>query len=295
MKYLHLLRPKHWIKNLFLFIPLFFAGEIFDFEKVFSVFYGFTAFSFIASSIYIFNDYRDRENDAKHPIKKLRPLAAGTITPTTGLIMAILLAFVGFTLAYLIRDKFMFILSIYFIMNLSYSLGLKNIPILDVMIIAVGFVLRIKAGAAISRTWVSEWLILMIFLLSLFLALGKRRDDVLIQAKSGIGMRKSLNGYNAEYLNVMISLVCAVIIVSYIMYTISPEIQIRFGTSRLYYSSIFVIAGIMRYLQLIFVKDDSGYPTYVLYRDKFIQVTLLLWIASFFFLIYVKEFSVFNP
>jgi decaprenyl-phosphate phosphoribosyltransferase len=291
MKYLHLIRPKHWVKNLFLFIPLFFSGEIFAFDKIEKLIYGFIAFSLVASSIYIINDYKDREKDAKHPTKKNRPLAAGTISPAFAITMSVVFAIAGFAIAYLIREKVLVILLIYFLLNLSYSLGLKDIAILDVMIIAAGFVLRVKAGAAISWTPLSQWLILMVFLLALFLALGKRRDDVMLQNSSGVGMRKSIHGYNLEFLNVSITLVCAVIIVCYLIYTILPGVEAKFHTYRLYYTSIFVIAGMMRYLQLIFVHDDSGYPTHVLYRDRFIQLVLALWAFSFFFLIYIKEFK----
>ena len=291
MKYLHLIRPKHWVKNLFLFIPLFFSGEIFAFNKIELLIYGFIAFCLVASSIYIINDYRDRDKDALHPTKKERPLAAGTISPAFALSLSFVFSVIGFIIAYWLREKVFVILLIYFILNLSYSLGLKNMPIVDVMIIAAGFVLRIKAGAAISMTGLSQWLTLMVFLLALFLALGKRRDDVMIMARSGVDMRKSLKGYNMDFLNVMITLVCSIIIVCYLMYTISPEVEQRFQTHRLYYSSLFVIAGMMRYLQLIFVYDDSGYPTHVLYRDRFIQLAISLWIFSFFFLIYIKEFK----
>lgn len=291
MKYLHLIRPKHWIKNLFLFIPLFFSGEIFAYSKILMLCYGIVAFSLVASSIYIINDYRDREKDAAHPTKKVRPLAAGTISPVLGLTISVLFTLIGFTIAYFIREKFLVILVIYYVLNLSYSLGLKNFTIVDVFIIATGFVLRVKAGASISYTGLSEWLTIMIFLLALFLALGKRRDDVMLLQTSGIGMRKSILGYNLEFLNVSITLVCAVIIVCYLMYTISPDVEMRFGTYRLYYTSVFVIAGMLRYLQLIFVHGDSGYPTHVLYRDRFIQAVLALWVFSFFFLIYIKEFK----
>lgn len=291
MKYLRLIRPKHWVKNLFLFIPLFFSGEIFAYNKILMLLYGFVAFCLVASSIYIINDYRDREKDAKHPTKKDRPLAAGTISPAAALTISVLFTLIGFTIAYFIREKFLIILAAYYLLNLSYSLGLKDITIVDVMIIAAGFVLRIKAGAAISYTGLSEWLTLMVFLLALFLALGKRRDDVMLQHKSGIDMRKSIHGYNLEFLNVSITLVCAVIVVCYLMYTISPDVEMRFQTYRLYYTSVFVIAGMLRYLQLIFVHGDSGYPTHVLYRDRFIQLVLALWVFSFFFLIYIKEFK----
>jgi 4-hydroxybenzoate polyprenyltransferase len=236
------------------------------------------------------NDYRDRKSDALHPTKKNRPLASGTASPALALTLSVILLIAGLTIAYLIREKVFYLVLIYYVLNLAYSFFLKDIPIVDVMIIAAGFVLRIKVGAAITYTGLSIWLVLMVFLLALFLALGKRRDDVLLHRQTGTAMRKSAQGYNLEFLNVIITLVCAVIIVCYLMYTISPDVQQRFHTYRLYYSSIFVIAGISRYLQLIFVEGDSGSPTQVLYRDKFLQITLALWILSFFVLIYIKEY-----
>jgi 4-hydroxybenzoate polyprenyltransferase len=290
MNYVQLLRPKQWAKNLFLFIPLFFSGEIFAGDKILSLIQGFIACSLVASSIYIVNDYRDRKSDALHPTKKNRPLASGTASPALALTLSVILLIAGLTIAYLIREKVFYLVLIYYVLNLAYSFFLKDIPIVDVMIIAAGFVLRIKVGAAITYTGLSIWLVLMVFLLALFLALGKRRDDVLLHRQTGTAMRKSAQGYNLEFLNVIITLVCAVIIVCYLMYTISPDVQQRFHTYRLYYSSIFVIAGISRYLQLIFVEGDSGSPTQVLYRDKFLQITLALWILSFFVLIYIKEY-----
>jgi decaprenyl-phosphate phosphoribosyltransferase len=155
----------------------------------------------------------------------------------------------------------------------------------------------------------SEWLTIMVFLLALFMAIGKRRDDLLLKLSSGTEMRKSIKGYNLEFLNVAISLICAVIIVAYFMYTMSPDVQRRLasighkttsensigGVYRLYYTCLFVLAGILRYLQIIFVQQDSGSPTKVLYKDRFIQITLLLWIASFVFIIYMKDVVIFKP
>jgi 4-hydroxybenzoate polyprenyltransferase len=259
-----------------------------------SVFYAFVAFSFIASSIYIINDYRDREDDRKHPVKCKRPLAAGTVSPTAALIICGLLLIVGFGIAAWLRDKFVFVLGIYFLINLSYSLGLKSIPILDIMILAIGFVLRIKGGSIVSFVPLSEWIIIMVFLLAIFMAIGKRRDDVLLKLSSGTDMRKSIKGYNLELLNVLLALVCAVIVVAYLMYTMSPETEKHVGTDRLYYTCIFVLAGIMRYLQIIYVSADSGSPTKILYKDRFIQVTLLLWIASYILLLYTKDLTLFK-
>ncbi|MGZ4068394.1 MAG: decaprenyl-phosphate phosphoribosyltransferase [Bacteroidia bacterium] len=294
MGYLQLLRPKDWAKNLFLFIPIFFAGELRNWTIYPNLILGFFAFCFIASSIYIINDFRDIEDDKKHPIKSKRPLSAGTVSKTTAIILCTFLIMAGFIIAFYIKEKFLFVLSIYFIINLAYSFGLKNIPILDIVIIAIGFVLRIKGGAVIAHIGVSEWLNIMIFLLSLFMAIGKRRDDVLLTLASGADIRKSVKGYNLELLNVILAVVCAVIIVAYFMYTMSPDVLKRLGTYRLYYTCLFVLAGILRYLQIIFVQAASGSPTKILYNDRFIQITLILWIISFYLIIYMKDITIFK-
>jgi decaprenyl-phosphate phosphoribosyltransferase len=291
-----LLRIKDWAKNLFLFVPLFFSGELFNNTKITSLIIGFFAFSFVASSIYIINDYRDIEEDRKHPAKLNRPLASGKISKKHALIICIVLLILGFFLSYLanLRLKFTFVLSIYFFLNLAYSFVLKTIPILDIFIVAAGFVLRIKAGSVIAFIQVSEWLIIMVFLLALFMATAKRRDDLLLKMSSGIDMRKSVKGYNLEYLSTIITLICAVIIIAYFMYTMSPEVIMRLGTYRLYYTSIFVIAGVMRYLQIIFVNGESGSPTNILFKDRFIQITILLWIGSFYVILYLKNLTIFK-
>jgi 4-hydroxybenzoate polyprenyltransferase len=292
--YLKLLRPKDWAKNMFLFIPLFFAGELQHWEKYPLLLLGFIAFCCMASSIYIINDYRDIEDDKKHPVKSKRPLASGAISKSTAVVICILLILAGFAIGYFIKPKFLFVLAVYFFLNLAYSFGLKSIPILDIVIVAIGFVLRIKGGAVIANIGISEWLNIMVFLLALFMAIGKRRDDVLLKLSSGTDMRKSIKGYNLEFLNVVLALVCAVIIVAYFMYTMSPEVLQRLGTYRLYYTCLFVLAGIMRYLQIIFVQSASGSPTKILYKDRFIQVTILLWIASFYLIIYMKDITIFK-
>jgi 4-hydroxybenzoate polyprenyltransferase len=294
LEYIKLLRPKDWAKNLFLFIPLFFAGEIFNLQKFEHVLLGVIAFCFVASSIYIINDYRDREDDRKHPIKCKRPLASGAVSPPAALIICVILLILGFGLAWWIRDKFLFVLAIYFLINLLYSLGLKGIPILDIFILSIGFVLRIKGGSVITYVPLSEWIVIMVFLLAIFMAIGKRRDDVLLKLSSGADLRKSIKGYNLEFLNTLLALVSAVIIVAYFMYTMSDEVRSRLGTYRLYYTCLFVMAGIMRYLQIIYVTADSGSPTKILYKDRFIQITLLLWIASFISILYMKDITLFK-
>lgn len=294
MAYLKLLRPKDWAKNLFLFIPIFFSGELFHWDIYPKLVLGFIAFCCAASSIYIINDYRDIEDDKKHPVKSKRPLASGEVSKTLAIVICILLIVCGFVIAYFIREKFLFVLSIYFIINLAYSFGLKNIAILDIIILAIGFVLRIKGGAVIAVIGISEWLNIMVFLLALFMAIGKRRDDVLLKLSSGTDMRKAIKGYNLELLNVVLALICAVIVVAYFMYTMSPEVLQRLGTYRLYYTCLFVLAGILRYLQIIFVQASSGSPTKILYKDRFIQIILLLWITSFYLIIYMKDITIFK-
>lgn len=289
-----LMRPKHWAKNSFLFIPLFFAGKLLDFDRVQLLLQGFVAFSLIASSIYIINDYRDIEKDRMHPEKSKRPLASGAVSKPLALALFFTLVAVGGTVAFFLSPKFLFILGIYFFLNVAYTFGLKNVSILDMIIVSAGFVLRIKAGGAAGDVGTSEWLTVMIFLLAMFMTIAKRRDDVLLKIGSGKDMRKVVKSYNMDYLNILLAIIGAITIVSYIVYTVTPAVHIRFDTHRLYYTALFVIAGIMRYLQLVFIDNDSGSPTKILYKDRFIQGAILCWILSFYFIIYFPNIQIFE-
>ena len=197
------------------------------------------------------------------------------------------------TLAGSINLKFMFVLAIYFVMNVCYTLGLKNISILDILIVAIGFELSIKAGAIATDIALSHWIIIMVFLLALFMAIAKRRDDLIIKQISGENMRKVVKNYSLDFLNVSMSLLMGVIFVSYLMYTLSDEVISRMGTYRLFYTSLFVLAGLLRYLQIALVENDSGSPTDLLLKDRFIQVVIFLWVLSFYLLIYFRDFSIF--
>ena len=290
-----LLRPKDWIKNLFLFLPSFFAGKFFDLPKIELLIGGFIAFCLLASSIYILNDYRDLADDRKHPEKSKRPLAAGKVNRTVAIVMCFALLVAGTVLAYFLDPsrKFLFIVGIYYFMNIAYSMGVKNVSIVDILIVAAGFVLRVKGGAVLAEVDTTEWFTIMTFLLALFIAIAKRRDDVLLKISTGAQMRKAMKGYSLDFLNTMLAMFCAIIIVSYINYTVAADTYEKFG-HRLYYTSLFVIAGIMRYLQITFVHNKAGSPTEVLYKDRFIQITLLLWIASFFVILYLKDVKIFD-
>lgn len=282
-----LLRVHQWIKNGFLFLPLFFDQRITDLECLAYTFIGFLAYSFTASALYVLNDYQDRETDREHPLKQYRPIASGTISPTFAFSLFLGLLVLAILSSLFLPASFIGILGGYFVLNLLYSYQLKHIPILDITLVAVGYVLRIFAGAVICSITPSVWIIVMTFLLALFIAMAKRRDDVLLFIQSGNKNRKVVDGYNLAFLNSAMSIMASVVIVAYLMYTLSPEVEARLNTDQLYLSLLFVILGIMRYLQKALVQEDTGTPTEILYRDPFIQFTLLGWLISIGIILYV--------
>ncbi|MBL7843575.1 MAG: UbiA prenyltransferase family protein [Cyclobacteriaceae bacterium] len=283
---LKLIRPAHWIKNLFLLIPTFFAGSIFQVERLEIIILGIIAFSLIASAVYILNDLKDIEVDRIHPLKKDRPLASGAVSRSTATILLIIFIVAGLSLSYLLHPVFLILLSCYLVLNIAYSFGLKNIPIVDLFIVSLGFLIRIHSGGILSGVEVSHWLSIMVLLLSLFLVLAKRRDDLVLQTTSQSIIRKTSSSYNLEFINACLTIFAAVIVVSYIMYTVSAEVIAHFNSSYLFTTTVFVIAGIMRYLQITMVEQNSGSPTSILVKDKFILITILLWIISFYIIIY---------
>ena len=281
-----LLRPHQYIKNFFIFLPLFFALKITDTHLLLNATIAFIAFSLTASAIYILNDYFDIEDDRRHPEKKNRPLASGAITKQQALKIMSTLFIAGFSLMAILSLKAAAILALYAIMNIAYSLHLKHIAILDVAIIAIGFVLRLFIGSAVTDIPLSMWIVIMTFLLALFMALAKRRDDVLIYLDTGKKMRKVIDGYNLQFLDTAMAIMASVVIVSYTIYTTSPEVVERVHSQYLYLTALFVILGIMRYLQITFVLKDSGSPTKIVLRDRFIQLTLIGWIITFAWILY---------
>lgn len=283
---IRLIRVRQWVKNLFLFIPSFFAGHLFKTDELLMVGIGALAFCLVASGVYVINDYHDRFVDRMHPRKKFRPIASGQIGTTTAWTLIVLLSSAGFAIAASLEMTFFYLLLTYFVLNLGYSFGLKNIAIVDLFIVALGFLLRIYSGGVIADLPITHWLSIMILLLALFLIIAKRRDDILINAKNGWVIRKSTQTYNLDFINSCITLLSAVVIVAYIMYTVSPEVTERFNSDYLFITTIFVIAGVMRYLQIIFVENKSGSPTRIFVKDKFILATIAGWILSFYLIIY---------
>jgi len=281
-----LMRPHQYIKNIFIFLPIFFAMRISDTTALTHAFIAFIAFSLVSSSIYVLNDYFDIEADKLHPKKRNRPLASGAISKSEARkIMAILFG-IGMFLILTISVKGALILLFYALMNVAYSVKIKHISIVDVITIAVGFVLRLFVGSAVTGIVLSKWIVIIVFLLALFLALAKRRDDVLIYMKDGLKMRKVIENYNLQFLDTAMSIMASVVIVSYLLYVTSPEVVARIHSDYLYLTAFFVILGVMRYLQIAFVFQDSGAPTKIVLKDRFIKVTIIGWITTFAWILY---------
>ena len=288
---LTIIRPKQYIKNIFILLPLFFAGQFTNTVLLSSALTAFVAFSLSASAMYILNDYKDIKEDRKHPKKRFRPLASGLISKNVALSLMFILLIIGFTLMAIVSLKALVILSLYVILNIGYSLKFKRIALLDVTIIAIGFVLRLFIGSFAYEISLKIWIVIMTFLLALFLALAKRRDDVMIFIKSGNKVRKSVDGYNLQLIDGTMMVMSAVVIVAYLLYTTSKEIIEKFQSENLYLTAVFVIFGVMRYLQITFVERNSGSPTETIFQDKIMQINLLLWILSFVWLIYLTPTS----
>jgi len=274
-----LLRPHQYIKNLFIFAPLIFSFN-FSLDNLKNSFIAFILFSMIASSIYILNDYMDIEEDKRHPKKKFRPLASGAISKRLALYMFVFLSFTSLSISFFVNSSLFIVLVIYFVLNIAYSLKLKHISIVDIFIISIGFVLRLFAGSSVLDVNLSMWIIIITFLLALFLSLAKRRDDVLLSLE-GRETRKNIDGYNLEFINTTMTLMAGVIIVSYILYTVSDSVISRLHTNYLYLTSVFVILGVFRYMQITFVEENSGSPTKIVLKDRFLQITIILWLFSF--------------
>ncbi|GHS88624.1 decaprenyl-phosphate phosphoribosyltransferase [Campylobacterota bacterium] len=257
---------KQWIKNIFVFVPLIFSLQFMQLDSVINAGMAFMAFCFASSFIYIINDTIDRKNDARHPKKKFRPIASGEISVTAAICIAIFCILIcGFILAYIDDAKTIAVIALYIVLNLLYSWKLKHIPLIDVICIAFGFILRVYAGAYAIGVTVSSYLYLTMLFLSMFLAFGKRKSEILrISAVS----RKSLEGYSVAIIDKYLSILCSAVIISYALYTMDANIIARFDTNRLIYSEIFIVYGMLRYLGELERSSDFDDPTDNLYRDK---------------------------
>ncbi len=282
---LRLARPRQWVKNGFVLAPLFFTPDAVSRQTVGRVAIAFVVFCLLSSAIYVFNDWSDAAADRLHPAKRTRPIAAGEVRSGTALLLAALLLAAGFalsltTLPILATE----IAAAYVAMSLLYSARLKHIAVLDVLIVATGFVLRIEFGGAAVGIPLTVWIVVCTFLLALFLALAKRRDDLV--NSMGDTHRPALAGYNLIFVDTAVAMVLAALMVSYLIYTTEPGVIAKFHTDKLYFTAPFVAAGVLRYLQIALVEKRSGSPTDLAVTDPFLITAILGWVAMFAALLY---------
>jgi decaprenyl-phosphate phosphoribosyltransferase len=286
-EYIKLIRVSHWIKNIFVFFPLFFHGTVASISNLNNCIAVFIAFCCISSCIYIINDYMDIKLDRLHSEKRNRPLAKGTINKANALtLLLVLLAAVILICIFWIKNHSVsLVIAIYAINNVIYSFYIKKIAVADIASIATGFVLRVIGGGVATNIPVSNWLILMTFLLALFIGLAKRRDDVLLMNDNGVILRHSLTGYNKTFIDNAMTMMCSVLITCYLLYLSSGELK-KVQTPYIFLTAIPVVLGILRYMQITFVKERSGSPVSILYKDIFLQVCIAVWLLTFSYFIY---------
>lgn len=287
---IRLIRPKQWLKNIFVLLPVFFSGMLFKTDSLLPSLIAFLAFCFAASAIYCLNDMVDADDDRRHPVKCNRPVASGEVSYRTATIILAASVVLSALCISLLRQRMLqvgLIIAVYTTLNVLYCIWLKRHAIIDVCIIASGFVLRVLAGGMAADVIVSKWLVLMTFLLTLFMSFAKRRDDVLRMNETGEVPRKNTIRYNLTFINGAITITASVTLVCYIMYTVSTEIVSHFNTDYLYLTSIFVLVGLLRYIQLTVVDKKSGDPTKIMIQDRFMQAIALLWALSIAVIIYV--------
>ena len=280
-----LLRPQHWLKNLFVVMPLFFAGEFQDEDRLIDAVLAFVAFCLVASAVYVINDLKDAEADRQHPEKKKRPIAAGEVGGALAIGISILLLGVSLAIGASIASNVAIAISVYFVMNILYTFGLKRVSILDVTIIAIGFIIRVLVGGFAADVSISHWIIIDTFLLALILALSKRRAELNLVGKQG-AVRHSLKSYNESFLDLSLVLFSGVTIVSYIMYCVSDEVMARLDSDMVYLTSVFVMLGLMRYLQQIIVHRSMNSPVQMVFRDKLLAAVVIAWAISFTIILY---------
>jgi 4-hydroxybenzoate polyprenyltransferase len=280
------MRPSHWVKNLFIFAALIFSGRLLYLDGFLLTLIGFFLFCFASSGIYLINDIADLEKDKLHPVKSLRPIPSGALSIAGAASAAAFLIIVSLAGAFSINSPFGIVAAAYVLVNIGYSFYLKDVVILDVMAIAISFVLRVVAGAVIIGVPPSEWLILCTLLLSLFLGFSKRRHELLILEKRASDHRAVLEQYSPYFLDQMTAIVTASTVMSYALYTISEETVKKFHTNSLIYTIPFVLYGIFRYLYLVHKREEGGNPTRIILTDPPLILNVIAWVIVCAYIIY---------
>lgn len=282
------LRPYHWSKNLFVFAALVFSKRLFEMHSFTLSLIGFALFSLASGAAYIFNDIKDIESDRQNPQKRLRPIAAGKISIPLAIGLFIILGTVSIIASYWIKPTFGLIILIYIVLNMLYSVILKHIVIVDVMVIAAGFLMRVMAGAELIDVYPSKWLILCTILLSLFLALGKRRNEIMIMGEQTNNHRQVLKHYNAYFLDQMIVVVMAATLMAYMLYTVSEETVNFFGNKYLVWTVPFVLYGLFRYFYLVHKKEKNSESVELPFMDMPLLINIILWLIISIIIIYTS-------
>ncbi|MBU1186195.1 MAG: decaprenyl-phosphate phosphoribosyltransferase [Acidobacteria bacterium] len=285
---IHSLRPQQWIKNLFIFAPLLFSRNLFDLSMGLRVLGAFFLFCLISGASYILNDLMDLEEDKNHPLKRQRPLPSGRLKKKSAFFALVLISVLSLFTALVWNTSFGLVLLLYFLVQIGYSLWLKHIVILDVFLVAAGFALRVIAGGLVISVTISPWLLICTLLLALFLALSKRRHELLLLDDKAAGHRPILSEYSPYLLDQMIAVVTASTVISYCLYTIAAETIAKFGTEHLFATVPFVLYGIFRYLYLIHRRSGGGMPETLILKDKPLLLAIILWVISAALIIYYK-------
>ncbi|HAD82340.1 MAG: hypothetical protein A2509_09205 [Candidatus Edwardsbacteria bacterium RIFOXYD12_FULL_50_11] len=281
------MRPRQWTKNLIIFAGLIFSQNLGHPLLLAKTIIAFILFCAISGAVYIINDLLDYSFDQLHPVKKQRPIASGALPRPAALAAAVILGFAGSALSFLINLPFGAVALSYLLLMLGYSLWLKRLVIIDVFVIAAGFVLRAAAGAEAVDVPISDWLLICVILLSLFLALAKRRQEMKTLENGAAAYRQALSDYSDKLLDQMIAVVTAAVAVSYSLYTMWPETVEKFGSSNLKYSIPIVLYGIFRYLYLIYRKDQGEQPEMVLLNDRWLLSSVVAYVLAVWMIIYL--------
>lgn len=283
--YLTLLRPSQWVKNVFVLAPLLMTPSAINKTSLTVTLLGVLAFCLMSSATYVLNDWLDHEADRKHPDKRHRPIAAGLVGRQGAVALIAGLGLAGLALSFALSMPFALITAGYFALTAGYSFRFKHVAILDIMILSAGFILRLEGGALLSGVTLSVWIILCTWLLALFLAVAKRRDDLVRGLDES--HRGSLDGYTVEFVDKAMGIMTAALFVCYTIYTVDKDVMERLGTTHLYLTIPFVLAGILRYLQITMVEMRSGAPTDIALGDPFLRLTMAGWAATFGGLLYL--------
>ena len=280
------LRPSQWVKNGFVFAALIFSQNLFHWEKTERVLLAALLFCLVSSAFYLINDVLDAREDRQHPSKRLRPVASGRLSPRVAVSTAVLLALASLVVAWFLDPLFLLVLAIYALLSALYSAYLKQVMLVDVFVIAAGFVCRVVAGGVVIHVEISPWLIVCTTMLALFLALTKRRHELVSLGAGAANHRASLARYTPYFLDQLIGIVTAATLMSYSLYTLSPDATAKFPGKRLEFTIPFVLLGIFRYLYLVHQASEGGNPTRLLLTDRVLIAVVLLWAAIVAAIIY---------